>query len=173
VDLKAIKDAYYLVCSDTKEPVPLESIHLHSDIVGSMVSYTMTQNYKNVEPDTIETVFFFPIDVTCAVSKIMVKFTLPDGTFKELETIIDERFKVEAKYEDAVAVGKTAVMGGYVARNIRDMMRVNIGNFPGHTTAVLKVLFYQKLEIEDLSYCLRVPMSYIPPYMGDLAGYIT
>jgi hypothetical protein len=47
---------------------------------------------------------------------VNVKFTLPDGTERELETLVDERKKVEIKYEDAVSTGKTAVMGGYVAR---------------------------------------------------------
>ena len=57
----------------------------------------------------------------------------------------------------------------YQARN---MMRINIGNFPGKSRAALTVNYYQKLVIEDLSYCLRIPVTYIPPYMGDIAGYI-
>ena len=116
--------------------------------------------------------FLFPIDVTVVISKVNVKFTLPDGTERELETLVDERKKVEIKYEDAVSTGKTAVMGGYVARQTRNMMRINIGNFPGNSRASLTVNYYQKLEIEDLSYCLRIPVTYIPPYMGDIAGYI-
>ena len=116
--------------------------------------------------------FLFPIDVAVVVSKIKVKFTLPDGKVREFETLVDEKQKVEVKYEDAIASGKTAVMGRFVTKNTRDMMRVNIGNFPGQSRATLIVLYYQKLDIEDLSYCLRIPMSYIPPYMGDLAGYI-
>lgn len=52
------------------------------------------------------------------------------------------------------------------------MIRVNIGNFPPLAQAELKVIFYQSLEIEDLSYCLRVPMAYIPKYMGDVRNYI-
>ena len=132
----------------------------------------MTQNYINIEEEGIETVFLFPIDVKVVVSKISVKFILPDGTQRDLETMIDERKKVEVKYEDAVASGKTAVMGTYASRKQRDILRVNIGNFPGKSRAFLDVYYYQKLDVEDLSYCLRVPMSYIPPYLGDLAGYI-
>ena len=102
----------------------------------------MTQKYRNSEEDTIETIFLFPIDVKSAISKINVKFTLPDGNEREFETLIDERKKIEVKYEDAVASGKTAVMGGYVASNTRDMLRVNIGNFPGKTEAILRVYYY-------------------------------
>lgn len=51
-------------------------------------------------------------------------------------------------------------------------MRINIGNFPPLSNAVLKVHYYQHLEIEDLSYCLRVPTTYIPKYIGDIARFI-
>ena len=43
-------------------------------------------------------------------------------------------------------------------------MRVSLGNFPAKSSAVLKVFFYQQLEIDDLSYCLRIPISFVPRY---------
>ena len=48
------------------------------------------------------------------------------------------------------------------------MVRIMIGNFPPLSEAIIKVYFYQMLETEDISYCLRVPMSYVPKYMGDI-----
>jgi hypothetical protein len=51
------------------------------------------------------------MDVQSTISQITAEFTLKDGTTKLLETKIEEREKVEAKYEDAVASGKTAVIG--------------------------------------------------------------
>jgi hypothetical protein len=88
-----------------------------------------------------------------------------------METKIDERVKVETKYEDAVTSGKTAV-AGYLTKSQRDMVRINIGNFPPLSSCQLRVFYYQHLKIEDLSYCLYVPMTYIPRYMGDIASYI-
>ena len=44
-------------------------------------------------------------------SKIKCRFVLNDGSVKEFETLIDERKKVEYKYEDSIASGKTAVVG--------------------------------------------------------------
>jgi len=52
------------------------------------------------------------------------------------------------------------------------MVRVNIGNFPPLAAAELKIYYYQMLDIEDASYSLRIPMAYIPKYMGDIASYI-
>lgn len=85
---------------------------------------------------------------------------------------MDGRKKIEAKYEDAVASGKTAVIGGYT-KTQRDMVRVSLGNFPPQSRAVVRVYYYQNMDIEDLSYCLRIPMSYIPRYMGDTAALLT
>ena len=48
------------------------------------------------------------------------------------------------------------------------MVRINIGNFPPLSEAVLRVYYFQNLEIEDMSYCLRVPTTYIPKYMANV-----
>ena len=101
------------------------------------------------------------------ISKIACEFKLEDGFTHMMETRVEERQKVEAKYEDAVASGQTAVMGGLV-KGHADMVRINIGNFPPKSEAVLTVYYYQTLEVEDLSYCLRIPTAYIPKYMGDV-----
>lgn len=90
-----------------------------------------------------------------------------------METEIDTKEKVKVKYEDAVASGKTSVMGTFSNDRSRDLIRISIGIFPPESEATLKLFYYQNLELEDLSYCLRVPMSYIPRYMGDIAKYIT
>ncbi len=60
--------------------------------------------YANPTEETWEAIFLFPIDSEdTALSKIKVEFTLSDGTVKNFETLIDERVKLEAKYEDAVS----------------------------------------------------------------------
>ena len=51
------------------------------------------------------------------------------GERKSLETIIDERKKLEYRFEDSVAQGKTAVLGT-LNKQQRDMMNITIGNFP-------------------------------------------
>ena len=163
--------AIYLVDKTTKAPVPLERIHIDAKVVSCVAQFVMTQSYLNCEEEAIETLFLFPIDVTVVVSKITVDFKLPDGSSRFLETVIDAREKVEVRYEDAVASGKTAVIG-QLTKTQRDMMRVSIGNFPALSRAVLKVHYYQQLEVEDLSYCLRIPMAYIPRYLGNIEGLL-
>ncbi|TNV84666.1 hypothetical protein FGO68_gene12911 [Halteria grandinella] len=162
----------YLLNKQSQQPIPLSSIHICADVLSCLSSFTMTQTYTNIEDVPIETLFLFPMDVQVVISKFEVDFHMPDGQVRHLQTIVDGRKKIEAKYEDAVASGKTAVIGGYT-KTQRDMVRVSLGNFPPLSRAVVRVYYYQNMEIEDLSYCLRIPMSYIPRYMGDTAALLT
>ena len=81
----------------------MKSINLDVEVVQSMASFVMTQNYVNIEENPLETVYLYPTDVQAVLSKITTKFTLQDGTVSEMETKIGLREKVEAIYEDKVA----------------------------------------------------------------------
>jgi hypothetical protein len=52
------------------------------------------------------------------------------------------------------------------------MTRVQIGNFPSKAEAILKIFFYQHLEVDDYSFKLTVPTTYIPKYLGDVRAYL-
>lgn len=52
------------------------------------------------------------------------------------------------------------------------MTRVQIGNFPPKAEAVLTVFYNQNLDIDDYSYRLTVPTTYIPKYLGDICQYL-
>ena len=48
------------------------------------------------------------------------------------------------------------------------MVRIMVGNFPPLAEAELKIYFFSSLPVEDLSYCLRIPTTYVPRYYGDM-----
>ena len=52
-------------------------------------------------------------------------------------------------------------------------MRINLANLPPRATAILSAYCSQKLEIEDESYCYRLPMSYVPAYLGNVRKFGT
>lgn len=53
------------------------------------------------------------------------------GKITSVITVIEERKKAEQKYEDAVASGdKMAVIAKTVTRKSRNLIRVQMGNFP-------------------------------------------
>ena len=87
-------------------------------------------------------------------------------------TRITEREKAEQVYEDRVASNQTAVLATlprFHESMSQRFLRVKLGNMPPHSKVVLRAYCHQKLEIEDLSYCFRLPMSYVPAYMGNAA----
>jgi hypothetical protein len=49
---------------------------------------------------------------------------------------VEEREKAQEKYEDAVASGKTAVLGNF-SRTTRDLIKISIGQFPAMSKAEL------------------------------------
>jgi len=50
-------------------------------------------------------------------------------------------------------------------------MRVALGNMPPRSKANLRAYCSQKLDLEDMSYCLRIPMTYVPAYMGNASNF--
>ena len=114
-----------------------------------------------------------PYSEKFTVSKIIVDFTLTDGTVKTLETKMSERSKAAAEYDDAIASGKSAVLS-FTQSSVesKHMLRVILGNFPPQSKAHLRAICTQELDFEDLSYCFRLPMAFVPAYMGDIQNYI-
>ena len=55
-------ESVFLIDRYSLEPVPLKSVSLNIDILGSLASFQMAQNYENPSDDPLETVYVFPID---------------------------------------------------------------------------------------------------------------
>ena len=50
-------------------------------------------------------------------------------------------------------------------------MSIALGNMPANSKANLRAFFSQKLETKDFSYCLRIPMAFVPAYLGPVSNY--
>ena len=48
------------------------------------------------------------------------------------------------------------------------MLKILLGNMPENSKAFLRAYCNQQMMIEDLSYVFRLPMSYVPSYMGNM-----
>jgi hypothetical protein len=57
------------------------------------------------------------------------------------------------------------VMASYAATNRRNMLKVQMGNFPAMSKAQLKCFMVAQLPVEDGCYCFKLPLCYIPEYM--------
>eukprot|EP00347_Sterkiella_histriomuscorum_P020358 403338114 len=164
-------DPRFLVNRNTNYPIPLVKVQFFGKIVQQLASFEMIQHYINDEDCPIECIYIFPVEVDSVFTHLDIEFTLQDGTQKMMSTKVEYKESAEVKYLNAVSQGDTAVMGKYTETQ-RDMIKLQIGNFPPHSTAVVTCYFDLKLDIEDVSYCLRLPISYVPRYMGNIQQYI-
>ncbi|CDW77144.1 von willebrand factor a domain-containing protein 5a-like [Stylonychia lemnae] len=165
------EDAFYLIQNKTKAPMPLKFIDFDVKIEQKLAAIEMTQYYINVEDSPIETIFLFPCDIESVLTNIQIQFKLKDGTFREMQTIIDKKDRIDIKYEEKLAQGQTVIAGSFTKLQ-KDLVRINIGNFPPESEAILKLKFYTTLSIEDRSYCFKIPYSYVPRYIGDVQRFI-
>jgi hypothetical protein len=82
---------------------------------------------------------------------------------------VSEREAAFAKYHDAVSQGETVLISYTESRSeSKSMLRIKLGNFPPNSKAHLRAICSQKLDFEDLSYCFRIPMAFVPSYMGNI-----
>ena len=58
-----------------------------------------------------------------------------------------------------------------ISSNMRsNFMRIALGNMPAGSTANLRAFCSQKLTLEDQSYCYRLPMTFVPAYLGPASA---
>ena len=150
----------------TKEQIPLRNVNVDIKIVNSISTVKFIQEYENVEECPIEVEYLLPVDPAMAVSDVEIDF----GDRKVWCQLM-ERNKAKVIYEDAVAGGKTAAFAA-PSRKQGDVIKFNIGNFPPKSKATMVVSGFMQLEVEDLSWCFRLPLSIVPKYMGNASQFV-
>lgn len=139
------------------------------DVAEGFADMKITQVYHNESANPLEIVFKLPISESFSISSLQARFLLQDGSETVLETKVAERAKAQAKYDDSVASGQTAVMATLPPiSKIFDanIMSIYLGNFPPMSRMILTASCAQKLDVTDLSYSLTIPMSYVPKYLS-------
>lgn len=106
----AQSDNVFLIDKELNTPVPLLRANFEVDISYGYADMVLHQVYENPNDHPLETMFMMPYSDTFTLSKIIVDFTLANGTVRTLETKVSEREKAIAAYTDAVATGQTAVI---------------------------------------------------------------
>jgi hypothetical protein len=56
---------------------------------------------------------------------------------------------------------------------VKQLLRIMLGNFPAKSKAYLRANCTQKLEFDDMSYCFRLPMTFVPSYMGNTSNFVS
>jgi len=95
----------FLVDKESNTPIPLLRANFEVEISMGYADMVLHQVYENANDHPLETLFMMPYSETFTLSKIIVDFTLADGTIKTLETKVTEREVAIATYTNAVASG--------------------------------------------------------------------
>jgi len=155
--------------------VPLKQVCFTVDVSQGFADMIVHQKYENPLEQPLEIVFMMPKSETFTCQKIAIEFRLEDGTIEALETRVVERERAQQVYEDKVSSGETAIIATLppLQTQLRqEVFKISMGNMPPKSSAYLRAFCNQKLESEDQSYCLRIPIAYVPAYLGPVSNLI-
>ena len=109
-----------------------------------------------------------PLGLDLKLTLLDVDFTLADGTVRSVTSKVTERGKEEELYEDKIASTKSALVET-LSKQKSDpcFKRYQLGNMPPQCMVSLRICCVQTLSIEDMSYCFRIPVQFVPAYLGN------
>ena len=104
INLKPTENVF-LIDKESNTPVPLLRANFEVEIAMGYADMILHQVYENANEHPLETLFMMPYSDTFTLNKIIVDFTLADGTVRTLETKVTEREAAVAKYTEAISTG--------------------------------------------------------------------
>ncbi len=106
-------------------PIPLKSTSFTGQLKGMMSSMTMEMVFENIEDESIEAVYTFPVPDGAIFLGLTIE--MADQVY---QTIIMERKEATNAYEESVTDGNAAILVEEVSTNLYSMQ---IGNIPSQT----------------------------------------
>lgn len=130
------------------------------DITGLAARVKITQHFTNHGMYWAEGLYRFPLPEGAAVDQLLIKVgdRLLEGEIQIKET-------ARRSYEKAKNAGKTATLVEQQRRNQFEIRLANIG--PGETIDVT-IAYLQSVSYRDLSYHLRLPLTFTPRWEPPL-----
>lgn len=121
---------YGLWSTDHHYSLPLQGTHVNADVKNLLSEVSISQTYRNDEPDPIEAVYTFPLPLDA----VLLGFSVKLGE-KQLTGVIQERQQAEEDYEETVTGGDAAIM---LQQLEPGLYTVNIGNLLTEESAVIE-----------------------------------
>src|SRR5450432_454197 len=142
----------------TGEPIALQGVTATGSVNGLLFELAVEQHYRNPAETNIEAVYTFPLPSDA----VLLDFEVKLGA-KTLTGVVVEKRAAEAKYEEAIEQGNTAIM---LERAGDGLCTVNLGNLMAGEEATIRYRYAQLLRFEHGSVRLTVPTVIAPRY-GD------
>lgn len=139
-------------------PVPLCAVRVRGRLSETLASVEVEQHYRNPRNHNIEAVYTFPLPIGAMLLELAVDI---DG--RTLAGHVVERKAAEARYEDAITDGDTAVM----VRDLGDgLYSMNLGNLLAGESAVIRYRYALTLAWQGDRLRFLLPTTIAPRY-GD------
>ncbi len=140
--------------------IPLFGIRADLSATPSLIEGVLEQTYVNVEDVPVEAVYSFPLPTGAVLLEVSCQ--LGERT---LSARVNAKAKAEARYEEAMAEGRSAMLLKETAPNL---YTVSVGQLQPHAVAVLKYRYAQLPVWNGRSLRLRLPTVVAERY-GDPA----
>ncbi len=136
--------------------VPLTSTIVNASMHDLLSDVTVTQVYENTETKNIEAIYTFPLPLDAVILDVEVRLDE-----RSLKGCIVEKVEAEAKYEEAIVDGHTAIM----LEKVKDgLYTMNVGNLlPKHAVSIsVQYAVLHRWQGEQLRFYL--PTTIAPRY---------
>jgi Ca-activated chloride channel family protein len=142
---------------------PLEHTDVKAEISGFIARVTVTQRFKNNNPDTIEAVYTFPLPQKAAVDGMTM--LVGDRTIRGK---IERREEARRIYEQARSRGQ---MAGLLDQERPNIFTQAVANIPPGASVKVVITYVETLRHEEGAYAFSFPMvvgpRYIPKHVRD------
>ncbi|KAF0496472.1 von willebrand domain-containing protein [Gigaspora margarita] len=120
-------------------PIPLQKVSAEVNIVDMIAQATISQTYKNIENETIEAIYKFPLHEAAAIHEFEAEI---DGN-RKVKGIVKEAEQAAKEYDEAVQQG----YGAYLfEEELPDIFQCSIGNIEAGQTVVIRITYVTELK---------------------------
>lgn len=139
--------------------LPLTSSLLEIDAGAGIARTILTQRFENHHDAALEVTYLLPLPVAGAVSGF--SFTFGD---QRVTGEVDGRQRAKARYEAAIASGRTAAL---LEQDRANLFTQKVGNIPARQTVTVEITIDQKLTwLSEGEWEFRFPTVVGPRYQG-------
>ncbi|CAG8509420.1 6984_t:CDS:10 [Ambispora leptoticha] len=146
----------------TNTPVPLQNVQVEANVVDMIAEVKISQTYKNVEKNTIDAFYKFPIHEAAAVCGFEAE--LDDGRI--IKGIVKGSTEAAKEYEKAVLRGQGAYL---LEETLPDVFQCSLGNISSGQTIIIRITYVTELKHDAESEKIRfvLPTVVSPRYAPE------
>jgi len=141
------------------EPVPLERVSVHVDVLDMAMKTTIKQRFRNMFQHAIEATYTFPIDSDAAISGFNASVA-----GRRIEGIVKTKEEAFEVYDQAIEHGNSAFL---LDEEQPDIFTVSVGNMEPGEEAEIEISYVSQPDVYGEKVILTIPTSVSPRYAPE------